>query len=127
MIGVDIRTVPSVDHRELHAALVTELGPEVELETLIDIEAVYTDPADSWVQQVFEIMAPLLREKPVARTATYFTDAAALTPAYRSPPTLILGPGEPQMAHQTDEYCVVERVSQAVSAFEAIARRWCDA
>jgi len=38
---------------------------------------------------------------------------------------LILGPGEPQMAHQTDEYCVVERVTQSVAAFEQIIQQWC--
>ena len=38
------------------------------------------------------------------------TDAAVLKPAYGNPPTIILGPGEPQMAHQTDEYCIAERV-----------------
>ena len=59
------------------------------------------------------------------RIATYFTDAAALNQAYRNPPTVILGPGEAQMAHQTDEYCVVDRIGQAVAAYEEIIRRWC--
>ena len=29
------------------------------------------------------------------------------------------------MAHQTDEYCVIERVGAAVTAYEEIIRRWC--
>jgi acetylornithine deacetylase/succinyl-diaminopimelate desuccinylase-like protein len=29
------------------------------------------------------------------------------------------------MAHQTDEYCVVERVEKAVAGYEEIIRRWC--
>lgn len=126
-ISVDIRTVPTVDHAALMRTLAGRLGPEVELEPIIDLGAVYTDPAHAWVQSVFDVMAPLLGERPAARTATYFTDAAALNRAYGHPPTVILGPGEPHMAHQTDEYCTVERVERAVSAYEEILRRWCRA
>jgi succinyl-diaminopimelate desuccinylase len=124
-VGIDIRTVPTVDHRVLLEALQAQVGPEVELETLIDVDSVFTDPHQPWVQSVFEVMTPILGERPAARAATYFTDAAALKLAYRNPPTVILGPGEPQMAHQTDEYCVVERIGQSVGAYEEIIRRWC--
>ena len=58
------------------------------------------------------------------RAATYFTDAAFLTPAYGRPPTVILGPGQPELAHQTDEYCVVERIGQATDIFVALALGW---
>jgi succinyl-diaminopimelate desuccinylase len=124
-VSIDIRTVPTVDHRALLANLTAQLGPEVELETLIDLESVYTDPDEPWMRSVFEVMAPILGERPRPRVATYFTDAAALNLAYRNPPTVILGPGEPQMAHQTDEYCMVERIAQSVAAYEDIIRRWC--
>jgi acetylornithine deacetylase/succinyl-diaminopimelate desuccinylase-like protein len=29
------------------------------------------------------------------------------------------------MAHQTDEYCSMERTRQAVALYEAIIRDWC--
>ena len=125
VMSIDIRTVPTVDHKKLRDELQAQLGPEVELETLLDLEAVYTEPKTAWIQEVFEVMQPYLGAKPEPRVATYFTDAAALNLAYDSPPTVILGPGEAQMAHQTNEYCVVDRVSESVSAFEEIARRWC--
>lgn len=124
-VGIDIRTVPTVDHAQLLAALTRQLAPDVELETLMDLEAVYTDPSVPWIRSVFEVMTPILGAVPEARTATYFTDAAALKRAYDAPPTVILGPGEAHMAHQTDEYCVVERIGQAVAAYEEIIRRWC--
>jgi succinyl-diaminopimelate desuccinylase len=124
-VGIDIRTVPTVDHRQLLAALAAQLGPDVELETLMDLESVYTDPDEPWVQSVYETMTPILGTRPVPRTATYFTDAAALSVGYRHPPTVILGPGEPQMAHQTDEYCVVERIREAVAAYRTLIERWC--
>jgi len=124
-IAIDIRTVPTVDHQLLLSELKRQLGGDVELETLMDLEAVYTEPDDPWLQSVFDVMTPILGARPQQRVATYFTDAAALKLAYQNPPTVILGPGEPQMAHQTDEYCVVERIDQAVAAYEELIRRWC--
>jgi succinyl-diaminopimelate desuccinylase len=124
-IGIDIRTVPTVVHQELIRLLARQLGPEVELETLMDVEAVYTEPGEPWIQSVFDVMAPILGETPEPRVATYFTDAAALNRAYSDPPTVVLGPGEPQMAHQTDEYCVLEHVERSVAGYEEIIRRWC--
>lgn len=125
LIEIDIRSVPSVSHDEIVAQVQQALGEEVELERLLDVPPVYTDPGEAWMREVFEVMAPLLGEAPTARTATFFTDAAALSIAYGNPPTVILGPGEPQMAHQTDEYCVVDRIGPSVAAFEEIIRRWC--
>jgi succinyl-diaminopimelate desuccinylase len=125
VMGIDIRSVPTVSHASLLQTLTRELGPEVELETLMDLESVYTDAAHPWMHSVFEVMSSILGETPQPRAATYFTDAAALGQAYGQPPTVILGPGEPHMAHQTDEYCVIERIPQAVAAYEELIRRWC--
>jgi len=123
--GIDVRTTPNLRHSELIAELERRLGEEIELETVLDLESVYTDAADPWVQEVFEVMEGFLGTTPGPRVATYFTDAAALQGAYCTPPTVILGPGEPEQAHQTDEYCVIDRIEQAVFAYEEITRRWC--
>jgi succinyl-diaminopimelate desuccinylase len=125
VIGVDIRTIPGIRHAELRAELVRQLGSDVELETLLDLESVFTEPAHPWIQEVFEVTQPFLGKRPEPRVATYFTDAAALNVAYDTPPTVILGPGEAHMAHQTNEYCVVDRVTEAVAVYEEIVRRWC--
>ena len=66
-----------------------------------------------------------LKERPQARTATYFTDAAALRRAYGGPPTVILGPGEAAMAHQTDEYCYVNKLEASVPMYADIMAKWC--
>ena len=44
-----------------------------------------------------------------------------------NPPTIILGPGEPEMAHKTDEFCFLSKIDLAVEANSEIARRWCEA
>lgn len=70
-------------------------------------------------------MQAVMGHAAAASGATYFTDAAYLTPAFGGPPTVILGPGEPAMAHQTDEYCRIDRLNQAVAAYTELTRRWC--
>jgi succinyl-diaminopimelate desuccinylase len=37
---------------------------------------------------------------------------------------VILGPGDMTLAHQTDEYCAVDKIEEAANIYEAIARRW---
>lgn len=123
-IGIDIRTTPGQDHATILSNLSGYLGDGVELETVVDVGGVLTDPANEWMQEVFDIMSGILGSRPEAHTATYFTDASALAPAYGGAPTVILGPGEATMAHQTDEYCIVNRIGEAVEAYTEIARRW---
>ena len=60
-------------------------------------------------------------------TAPYFTDASVLTPAYGSVPTVVLGPGEMALCHQTDEHCRIERIEQAAEIYTRLARQWCGA
>jgi len=38
---------------------------------------------------------------------------------------VVLGPGEAAMAHQTDEYCYVDRIDEAAGIYEDIIRKWC--
>lgn len=125
-VGVDIRTVPGTNHEGLILKLKKILS-DAELEVFADSEAVWTDPHQAWVQRVFEICKPILKEKPEARTMPYMTDAANLRKVYAGAPTLVLGPGEAAMAHQTDEYCNLERIGQSVQIYEEIIRDWCGA
>ena len=123
-IGVDIRTVPGMDHAKLISRLKEILG-ESDFEIISDLSAVWTEPEKAWVQKVFEICKPALEDAPTARTAPYMTDAANLRKAWPGAPVVVLGPGEAAMAHQTDEYCRMERIGQAVAIYEAIIRDWC--
>ena len=125
-IGVDIRTVPGTDHGALLSRL-KELLPEAEFEVFADSQAVWTEPDEAWVQRVYGLCKPILKEAPVARTMPYMTDAANLRKVYAGAPVLVLGPGEAAMAHQTDEYCNIKRIRQAVAIYEAIIRDWCGA
>jgi succinyl-diaminopimelate desuccinylase len=123
-IGVDIRTVPGVDHGDLMKRIRSLLG-EAELDVFSDLRPVWTAPDQEWVQRVFEICKPYLDQPPTARTAPYMTDAANLLKVYAGAPTVVLGPGEAAMAHQTDEYASQERIRQSVAIYAALIRDWC--
>ncbi|MDF3011481.1 MAG: acetylornithine deacetylase [Burkholderiales bacterium] len=127
VIGVDIRTVPGLDHGALLSRLKDLLGKDAELDVFSDLNPVWTAPDQEWVQRVFEICKPFVGEAPHARTAPYMTDAANLLKAYVGAPAVVLGPGEAAMAHQTDEYCSIERTRQAVAIYEAVIKDWCKA
>jgi succinyl-diaminopimelate desuccinylase len=57
--------------------------------------------------------------------ASYFTDASVLKRAYGGAPTIILGPGLPEQAHQPNEYCPAANVELCADIFERLARAWC--
>lgn len=122
---IDIRTIPSQDHREIRTHLETYLGDKVALSTSVDVNGVISDASDPWIGEVFDVVEPFLGSRPEISTAKYFTDASVLSPQYGNPPTIILGPGDANMAHKTDEYCEIDKLHQAVDIYEAIIKRWC--
>ena len=124
-VGVDIRTVTGMDHAALLSRLKDILGKEAELDVFSDMNAVWTEPQQEWVQRVFEIAGRHLGARPTPKTAAYNTDAGNLLKVYKGVPTVVLGPGEPQQAHQTDEYCSMERIRQSVAIYEDLIRDWC--
>jgi succinyl-diaminopimelate desuccinylase len=125
-IGVDIRTVAGMDHDALLSRM-RELLKDAEIEVFSNMPAVWTEPQDEWVQRVYGVCAKHIGGTPEPRTATYNTDAGNLLRAYKDVPTVVLGPGEAQMAHQTDEYCSQERIRQSVAIYEELIRDWCRA
>ncbi len=125
-ITLDVRTVPGVDHGHLCHSLQHLVGPRgATVRPIVDTPSLYTEPSDEWIQQVFEACTPFLDARPTPKTITFSTDGAYLKQGYGGPPAVILGPGEPKLAHQTDEWCSMERIAQSVDLFATLMRRWC--
>jgi succinyl-diaminopimelate desuccinylase len=124
-IGIDIRTIPAQRHARIREELASYLGSDVAFEALIDLEGVWTEPDHPWMREVFETVQDITGERTEAAAAPYFTDAAVLKPALGTPPAVILGPGELDLAHQTDEYCRVDRIGEATELYGVLVRKWC--
>jgi succinyl-diaminopimelate desuccinylase len=121
---MDVRTTPALSNEAARAALAGVLGSEVELRTLVDVGSLRTDASEAWVREVFEVVRARTGTAPALEAAPYFTDASLLTPALGGVPTVVLGPGELALAHQTDEWCGVERIEEAADVFRELAKRW---
>jgi succinyl-diaminopimelate desuccinylase len=128
-ITVDTRTVPGIDHVHLCDSLQALLAPRgARVRKIVDTPALYTEPANEWVQEVFEACTPFLGARPAPKTITFSTDGADLKRGFGGAvPAVILGPGEPQLAHQTDEWCSITRIEQSVALFRDLMTRWCSA
>jgi succinyl-diaminopimelate desuccinylase len=126
-ITVDTRTVPGIDHVRLCKSLESLVAPRgAKVRRIVDTPSLYTEPANQWVQEVFEACTPFLGERPTPKTITFSTDGADLKRGYGGTvPAVILGPGEPKLAHQTDEWCSMRRIEESVELFGDIVRKWC--
>lgn len=121
---VDIRTAPNLQHADIRARLHQHLGGCVQVETLVDLPAVLADEQSPWVRQIYQLCQPQHDRPLTPRIVPYFTDASLLLPALNTPPCIILGPGEPTMAHQTDEYCELGKLAAAEALYQHIIRAW---
>ncbi len=123
---VDIRSAPNLQHATIRQQLTELLGEEVTLTTLVDLPAVLSSEANQWIKSVYQSCQPLFEHPLEAKVVPYFTDASLLLPALGNPPCIILGPGEPTMAHQTDEYCLLSRLAEAEDLYGQLIKEWND-
>ena len=124
-LGVDLRTLPGQTRAGIVAAL-ARLLPEAEIEPLVDCPPMWSDPAHPWLVRVAELASAVTGGESGAPTAPFATDAGYLTPAYGGPPTVILGPGETEQAHKTDEWCSQRRIDQATELYSDLIAEWCN-
>ena len=75
-----------------HADHVARVMDALSLQPTVDLGAVWTDPSLPWIKEVYQIVGDVTGEDAGSepRTAPYFTDASALTPASGNPPTISL-------------------------------------
>jgi len=122
---VDIRTIPGQPHAAIYRQVEDCLGDDARIsKRRLDCPPVETDANHPWIQDVFGIMEPILKARPAPRGINYFTDASALVPALGNPPAVILGPGDLERIHKTDEYCLVSNIEIAEEAYYQIMMRW---
>jgi succinyl-diaminopimelate desuccinylase len=121
---IDVRSVAGMNHAKVLQTIASRVGPDVVIEPFVDLNSVATSADSPFIHCVFSIMEDVLRAKISPRSLPFFTDACVFSQV--SPcPIVILGPGEPEMAHKTDEYCLIARIEEATEAYRRIIENWC--
>jgi acetylornithine deacetylase/succinyl-diaminopimelate desuccinylase-like protein len=90
------------------------------LEVILDRAPVDTDPHAAVVQAALRAARAVQGAEPAVHGLTYFTEGSVIGPA-TGLPMVILGPGEPGQAHQTDEHVSVQRLLECVDVYERLA------
>jgi succinyl-diaminopimelate desuccinylase len=122
---VDFRTLPDHDHAGLLANLAAMFGPQAAIETITDFKGFATLPDEPATAPLMDLLAARLGTRPIPSGAPYFTDASALVPGFNHAPTIVIGPGEAEQCHKTDEYCHVARIIEAFEIYHALIQRMC--
>ncbi len=125
---VDCRVRPGQDSCELqHEFHHLFKDHDLDFSVVLDLPAVETQKEDPWVQDVYKICEEVMGKKMEEEYAPFFTDASCLTPAFGNIPTLIMGPGLPEMAHKTDEFVLQTKLIEAQELYERVIAKWCEA
>ncbi len=114
---IDIRSTTKVNHKDLLICLQEELGSEIFIKTLVDLPPVFSDKKNPFVQIVYSVCDISPGTSGFPRSLPYLTDGAVLQQVYNGAPTIILGPGQPERAHQTDEFYYTSKLLQAVETY----------
>lgn len=130
-LTIDFRTLPGQAHTELVAQMREILDslavdiPEYDatLDVINDKAAVSTPTDDSFVRMAQDVGQSLWGQALPAQGVSYYTDASILVPASGAP-VIILGPGEADLAHQTDEWVSVEKLMGAAQFYAQLASQW---
>jgi succinyl-diaminopimelate desuccinylase len=116
---LDLRSVEPGSHEKLKAAVAAALGPVATLDTILDLPAVRTERGSVFALEVSRCAAAIgLDTEPTV--VPYFTDGSILAGACRAD-VIIVGPGSPSMAHQTDEACPVAHIHAATALYSRLA------
>ncbi|MEA1994063.1 MAG: M20/M25/M40 family metallo-hydrolase [Euryarchaeota archaeon] len=104
-LEVDIRFPPEHDFEEIEGLFSFEAD---EKEIIHKLEPLSLDPPEQLLEIVKE------------RTICHFATEAVRF--YKQVPTVILGPGDPFLAHQIDEYILKKDIERAAEIYEKFAK-----
>lgn len=121
---IDIRSTSKTDHNNILKRLKDELGEATKLEVLVDMKPVYTSEEDPFIKLVYDICGVKGNTEGFPKSLPYLTDGSVLQKAYGGVPTIILGPGEAEMAHKTDEFCYISKLEESYRIYSEIILKW---
>lgn len=125
-VGIDIRSTVNWSHAVILdkiETLLASLSPQ--LKVVFDLPPLWTSPDTQCVPEIFAACDTVRNQRHPPEIVTFYTDGGVLGPGLGNAPVVILGPGDPGMAHQVDEYVTVEDLHQGVALYMEILDRLC--
>lgn len=128
VLEYDIRTIVSQDHKKIKNDFETllkemqndDLEFKYDLEFFNDLVAVKTEEDNPFVDIVREAVETVLEESTIKNPA-YYTDGSKFVLSNKDFPIIILGPGQPELAHQPNEYVEIEQFYNMIEINKKIA------
>jgi len=127
-VSIDMRSVPGLSHpavladlREIFERCVPpERVADAHMTVILDRPAVSTDANAAVIRAAQHAVQAASTASAELTVMTYCTDASVIVPP-TGLPTVIIGPGDAEQAHQTDEWVSLSRVREAVMVYERLA------
>jgi succinyl-diaminopimelate desuccinylase len=120
---IDVRSTTKINHKDIIERIKEDFNGEAELEILVDMNPVSSNEKDSFVQLVYDVCQIDRSSSMYPKSLPYLTDGSVLQGLYNKVPTIILGPGQPEMAHKTDEFCYTDNILKSVEIYKNIILR----
>lgn len=134
-VKIDIRTTADQDHQEIRDSvekLIEDLSQKHDqfkgrVEWTTELLPLDTDLADPFSQLMVEASQEILVKRDVVTGFSGGTDGSWITKADPSVPIIICGPGSLHLAHQPNEYVLVEDFYKAINLYQKVAKDYLNA
>lgn len=131
-VELDIRTLPQQDHEQIKSeieAILYQLAEndedfKYEIEYINDLVSIKTDPEDPFTQIVNQSVREVLQQDPEIFAPSYYTDGSEFVLSDNDYPIIIIGPGEAEMAHQPNEYVVIDKYFDMIDINQKIIENY---
>ena len=121
---IDVRTTGEYSNQQALEQIKEIVGKDVKIEPFVNLRSYFTSETEDFVKVVYKVCTDVGIKAELPASAPYLTDASVLQAWYNNVPTVILGPGEADMAHKTDEFCYVDKIIQAELIYKNIITDW---
>lgn len=131
-LTLDVRTLPDQSHAALtgqmkalaQGLMDSDDSSNLQLETLLDIPAVSTDPASKLIAVAHQALLDrgMALNDAQPKGAQYFTDASVLQVLGKN--IIVLGPGDPGLAHQVDEHVAIDDYIAVIDIYDEILTKY---
>ncbi len=116
---IDIRYTPNIDLTDLRDHInkaVKKTNVESRLTYTLNREAFKTNKENFYVKKLMNSYFEITRKKAEFGRVNYFTDAAFFSK--KDIPKIIFGPGEPDLAHKTNEFVKLSKIKDSILVYE---------